>query len=33
MTEPSAVARTLAEHQAIYDAIVTRDIEMARSWR
>jgi DNA-binding GntR family transcriptional regulator len=32
MTEPSAVARTLAEHQAIYNAIVARDIEMARSW-
>jgi GntR family transcriptional regulator, transcriptional repressor for pyruvate dehydrogenase complex len=32
MTEPHAVERTLAEHQAIHDAIVAGDAELARSW-
>ena len=32
MTEPHAVVRTLAEHQAIHDAIVAGDAELARSW-
>ena len=32
MTEPRAQERTLAEHRAIYQAIVNRDPELARSW-
>jgi GntR family transcriptional regulator, transcriptional repressor for pyruvate dehydrogenase complex len=32
MTEPRALERTLAEHQAIYQAIMSRDAELARSW-
>ena len=32
MTEPRAQERTLAEHRAIYQAIVSRDPELARSW-
>lgn len=30
-TEPRAQVRTLAEHQAIYAAIMRRDAELARS--
>jgi len=32
MTEPRAQERTLAEHRAIYQAIVNRDADLARSW-
>ena len=32
MTEPRAQERTLAEHRAIYQAIVNSDPELARSW-
>jgi GntR family transcriptional repressor for pyruvate dehydrogenase complex len=32
MTEPRAQERTLAEHRAIYQAIVNGDPELARSW-
>lgn len=32
MTEPRAQERTLAEHRAIYQAIINRDAELARSW-
>jgi GntR family transcriptional repressor for pyruvate dehydrogenase complex len=32
MTEPGAHERTLAEHRAIYQAIVNRDPDLARSW-
>jgi GntR family transcriptional regulator, transcriptional repressor for pyruvate dehydrogenase complex len=32
MTEPRAQERTLAEHRAIYKAIVSRDADLARSW-
>ena len=32
MTEPGAQERTLAEHKAIYQAIVNRDPDLARSW-
>ena len=32
MTEPHALERTLAEHRAIYDAIIARDSDLARSW-
>jgi DNA-binding FadR family transcriptional regulator len=32
MTEPRALERTLAEHRAIYDAILARDADLARSW-
>ena len=32
MTEPRALERTLAEHGAIYKAIMSRDAELARSW-
>jgi DNA-binding FadR family transcriptional regulator len=32
MTEPRAHERTLAEHRAIYQAIVNRDPDLARSW-
>jgi GntR family transcriptional regulator, transcriptional repressor for pyruvate dehydrogenase complex len=32
MTEPRAQERTLAEHRAIYTAIVHRDADLARSW-
>jgi GntR family transcriptional repressor for pyruvate dehydrogenase complex len=32
MTEPRALERTLAEHTAIYKAIMSRDAELARSW-
>jgi GntR family transcriptional regulator, transcriptional repressor for pyruvate dehydrogenase complex len=32
MTEPHAQERTLAEHRAIYQAIVNRDPDLARSW-
>ena len=32
MTEPRAQERTLAEHKAIYQAIVNRDPDLARSW-
>jgi GntR family transcriptional repressor for pyruvate dehydrogenase complex len=32
MTEPRAQERTLAEHRAIYQAIVNRDPDLARSW-
>ena len=32
MTEPRALERTLAEHAAIYKAIMSRDAELARSW-
>lgn len=32
MTEPRAQERTLAEHRAIYKAIMNRDADMARSW-
>jgi GntR family transcriptional regulator, transcriptional repressor for pyruvate dehydrogenase complex len=32
MTEPRALERTLAEHRAIYQAIIGRDADLARSW-
>lgn len=32
MTEPRALERTLAEHRAIYKAIMSRDADLARSW-
>ena len=32
MTEPRALERTLAEHRAIYRAIMNRDADLARSW-
>ncbi|HEY7265131.1 MAG TPA: FadR/GntR family transcriptional regulator [Trebonia sp.] len=32
MTEPRALERTLAEHRAIYQAIVSGEPELARSW-
>jgi GntR family transcriptional regulator, transcriptional repressor for pyruvate dehydrogenase complex len=32
MTEPRALERTLAEHGAIYQAIMGRDADLARSW-
>ena len=32
MTEPRAQERTLAEHRAIYHAIMSRDADLARSW-
>ena len=32
MTEPRAQERTLAEHRAIYQAIVNQDPDLARSW-
>jgi GntR family transcriptional regulator, transcriptional repressor for pyruvate dehydrogenase complex len=32
MTEPRALERTLAEHEAIYKAIMSRDADLARSW-
>lgn len=32
MTEPQAQERTLAEHRAIYKAIMNRDADLARSW-
>ena len=32
MTEPRAQERTLAEHRSIYQAIVNRDPDLARSW-
>jgi GntR family transcriptional regulator, transcriptional repressor for pyruvate dehydrogenase complex len=32
MTEPHAKDRTLAEHRAIYQAIIGRDADLARSW-
>jgi GntR family transcriptional repressor for pyruvate dehydrogenase complex len=32
MTEPHAKDRTLAEHRAIYNAIIGRDADLARSW-
>jgi DNA-binding FadR family transcriptional regulator len=32
MTEPHAKDRTLAEHRAIYNAITSRDADLARSW-
>jgi GntR family transcriptional repressor for pyruvate dehydrogenase complex len=32
MTEPRALERTLAEHQAIYRAIISKDADLARSW-
>jgi DNA-binding FadR family transcriptional regulator len=32
MTEPRAQERTLAEHRAIYQAILNRDPDLARSW-
>lgn len=32
MTEPRALERTLAEHRAIYRAIIGRDADLARSW-
>jgi GntR family transcriptional regulator, transcriptional repressor for pyruvate dehydrogenase complex len=32
MTEPRAQERTLAEHRAIYQAIVNSDPDLARSW-
>ena len=32
MTEPRAQERTLAEHRAIYQAIVAGDADLARSW-
>jgi GntR family transcriptional regulator, transcriptional repressor for pyruvate dehydrogenase complex len=32
LTETQAVSRTLAEHQAIVDAIVARQPDLARSW-
>ena len=32
MTEPRALERTLAEHHAIYSAIMAGDADLARSW-
>jgi DNA-binding FadR family transcriptional regulator len=32
MTQPRAQERTLAEHRAIYEAIVAGDADLARSW-
>ena len=32
LTQESAVARTLAEHRAICDAIASRQPEVARAW-
>jgi DNA-binding FadR family transcriptional regulator len=32
MTEPRALERTLAEHRAIYNAILGRDADLAASW-
>jgi GntR family transcriptional regulator, transcriptional repressor for pyruvate dehydrogenase complex len=32
MTQPRAQERTVTEHRAIYDAIVNRDPDLARSW-
>jgi GntR family transcriptional regulator, transcriptional repressor for pyruvate dehydrogenase complex len=32
LTQPDAVARTLAEHRAILDALTSHDPEVARSW-
>jgi GntR family transcriptional repressor for pyruvate dehydrogenase complex len=32
MTEPRALERTLAEHRAIYRAVIARDADLARSW-
>lgn len=32
MTEPRALERTLNEHRAIYQAIMSRDADLARSW-
>jgi GntR family transcriptional repressor for pyruvate dehydrogenase complex len=32
MTQPHAQERTLSEHRAIYQAIVNRDPDLARSW-
>ena len=32
MTEPRALERTLAEHHAIYSAILAGDADLARSW-
>jgi GntR family transcriptional regulator, transcriptional repressor for pyruvate dehydrogenase complex len=32
MTEPHAQERTLAEHRAIYKAVISRDADLARSW-
>jgi GntR family transcriptional regulator, transcriptional repressor for pyruvate dehydrogenase complex len=32
MTEPRALERTLAEHRAIYQAIMSKDADLARSW-
>jgi DNA-binding FadR family transcriptional regulator len=32
MTEPRALERTLAEHRAIYQAILSGDADLARSW-
>lgn len=32
MTEPRALERTLAEHRAIYQAMVLGDADLARSW-
>ena len=32
MTEPRALERTLAEHHAIYQAILSGDADLARSW-
>ena len=32
MTQPGALERTLSEHHAIYQAILARDPELARSW-
>ena len=32
MTEPRALERTLAEHRAIYRAIMSGDADLARSW-
>ena len=32
LTQPDAIARTLAEHRAILDALTAHDPEVARSW-
>jgi DNA-binding FadR family transcriptional regulator len=32
MTQPRAQERTLAEHRAIYQAILAGDADLARSW-
>jgi DNA-binding FadR family transcriptional regulator len=32
MTEPSALARILEEHRAIYNAMMAWNAELARSW-